>query len=501
MSAETSWTELETRMRELAELSRVVTLLDWDTQTTMPPAGSLGRARVTATIRVLRHRRLVEPRLGELLADLESSDIDPQRAAMVRVAGRSHRRAARLPDDLVRRISVASTLGNSAWREARAAHDFAQFQPHLEEIVRLKREQADLLGHDGERYDALLEAYEPGMRTERLVPLFEGLRSELRTLLDAIAGAPAQPSPLNGVVYPEAPQIRLANRILADIGFDLDAGRLDQSAHPFSSMVGLRDVRVTTRLYPENPFPSVFSTIHEAGHGMYDQGFDPAFEDLPLSEAPSLGAHESQSRLWENIVGRSRPFWERYTPVARELLGSDLGGMDADAVYRYVNRVSPSLIRVDADEATYNLHILIRFELELALLREELEVADLPGAWNDAYERHLGVRPPHDGDGVMQDTHWSDGSFGYFPTYTLGNLYSAMLWNRLAADVPGVDDAIAAGRFAPILDWLREHVHRPGHLLECEDLMRHVTGAGLSHGPLIDYLWAKLGPLYGISRP
>ncbi len=227
----------------------------------------------------------------------------------------------------------------------------------------------------------------------------------------------------------------------------------------------------------------------------------PTTRDLPLAEAPSLGAHESQSRLWENIVGRSRPFWQRYTPILGELVGSDLGGWEAEQVYRHVNRVAPSLIRVDSDEVTYNLHILIRFELELALLRGELEVAELPEAWNEAYRRQLGIQPPHDGDGVLQDVHWSEGSFGYFPTYTLGNLYSAMLWNRLRSDLPDVEDDIAAGRFTPILDWLREKVHKPGHLLECEPLMREVTGSGLTTGPFVDYLWAKMGPLYGISRP
>jgi carboxypeptidase Taq len=487
-------------MRELTELGRVTTLLGWDQQTTMPPAGAEGRARVAATIRVLRHRRLVDARLGELLAELEQADLDPQRASMVRVTAREHRRAVRLPDDLVRRISVVGTLGNSAWERARRDRDFALFRPHLEEMVVLKREQADLLGHDGERYDALLDGYEPGMRTSRLVPLFAELRQELGSLLEAVSGAPEPPASMNGVDLPEAAQLRLAARMLRDIGFDLEAGRLDQSAHPFSSMIGLRDVRVTTRLYPRDPFPSIFSTIHEAGHGMYDQGFDAEFEDLPLAEAPSLGAHESQSRLWENIVGRSRPFWERYTPVMRELLGSDLADVDADQVYRRVNRVAPSLIRVDADEVTYNLHIMIRFELELALLRDQLQVADLPEAWSEAYFRHLGIRPPHDGDGVMQDIHWSEGAFGYFPTYTLGNLYAAMLWRRLTADLPDVDADIAAGRFAPILDWLRRHVHRPGHLMECEDMMRAVTGSGLSHQPFVDYLWGKIGPLYGVSR-
>jgi carboxypeptidase Taq len=501
MHTDSAWSELEQRVRELAELGGVSVLLGWDQQTQMPPAGAPGRARAAAAIRVVRHRRLVDPRLGELVEQLTSNGRDPAQAAILRIVARNHRRAARLPDDLVRRLSVAGTLGHDAWQRARRDRDFAAFRPYLEEIVGLKREQADLLGHDGEPYDPLLDGYEPDMRTARLVPLFAELREQIGELLEALAGSDQAPPPLPHLDISDEAQLRLSRRLLADVGFDLQAGRLDCSAHPFSSMVGLRDVRVTTRLDPHDPFPAVFSTIHEAGHGMYDQGFDARYEDLPVADAPSLGAHESQSRLWENIVGRSRPFWGCYTPVLRELLGSDLGGWDAEQVYRHVNRVAPSLIRVDSDEVTYNLHILIRFELELALLHGDLAVADLPEAWNDAYRRQLGIQPPHDGDGVLQDVHWSEGAFGYFPTYTLGNLYSAMLWARLRADLPDVEDDIAAGRFAPILGWLREKVHARGHLLECEPLMREVTGSGLTIQPFMDYLWAKMGPLYGISRP
>jgi carboxypeptidase Taq len=496
----TAWGELERRMRELAELGRVAALLSWDQQTMMPPGGSEGRARALATMRVLRHQRLVDPRLGELLDQLGDGGLDPERAAMVRIMARAHGRAARLPDDLVRRISVTGTRGNAAWKRARAAGDFTILQPHFTEMVVLKREQADLIGHDGERYDALLDAFEPDMRTARLVPLFAELRRDLAELLAAIRAAPPPPDPPFTGRFPAERQIAFTERVLADLGFDLEAGRQDISAHPFSTTIALRDVRVTTRVYEDDPFSAVFSTIHEAGHGMYDQGFDPRFEDLPLASAPSLGAHESQSRLWENIVGRSRPFWDHYTPLLRETLGPALGGMDAEAVHRHINRVQPSLIRVEADEVTYNLHILIRFELELRLLRGELDVADLPEAWDAAYDEHLGVRPPDASDGVLQDIHWSEGSIGYFPTYTLGNLYAAMLWRRLAADVPDVDAAIGEARFAPILDWLREHVHRPGHLLECEPLMQRVTGESLSHRPFMDYLWGKFGPLYGVSR-
>jgi carboxypeptidase Taq len=288
-------------------------------------------------------------------------------------------------------------------------------------------------------------------------------------------------------------------RLLADLGFDLEAGRQDRSAHPFSTTIALHDVRVTTRTDEADPFSAIFSTIHEAGHGMYDQGFDPAFEDTPLADAPSLGAHESQSRLWENIVGRSLPFWEHYAPVMSEMMGGSLGAAGASDVFRHVNRVTPSLIRVEADEVTYNLHVLVRFELERRLMREELTVAELPEAWNEAYLRRLGIRVPHVGDGVLQDVHWSEGAFGYFPTYTLGNLYSAMLWRTIRADLPDIEADIGIGRFDRLLCWLRDHVHTPGYLYETGELMTRITGSELSHEPFMDYLWDKFGPLYGVS--
>ncbi len=397
---------------------------------------------------------------------------------------------------------MAGGRGNAAWKAARSARDYSLFQPHLEELIRLKREQADLLGHDGERYDALLDAFEPGMTTARLEPMFADLAGELGTLLAAIKAAPQPPPPpFAGRDFPEEVQWAFSRRLLPELGYDLAAGRLDQSAHPFSTTIALHDVRITTRMSSDDPFPAVMGTIHEAGHAMYEQGMDPEYEDLPVGTPPSLGLHESQSRLWENIVGRSRAFWEHYTPAILETMGEPLRGTGADDIYRHVNRVEPSLIRVDADEVTYNLHVLIRFELELAIMRNELEVADLPDAWNAAYERHLGVRPPHDGDGVLQDTHWSDGSFGYFPTYTLGTLYSAMLWDRLRADVPDVDQQIAAGQFAPLLGWLREHVHRPGSLYQGDELIERVTGSSIDHRPFMRYLWAKFGPLYGVTAP
>jgi len=497
-----AWPELDSAMHQLADIGRMGALLSWDQQTLMPRRGAEARARAIATLRVIRHRRITDPRLGELLAEAQAAGLDEHRAAMVRVLAHDRDRAVRLPDDLVRRLALAGSRGQAVWEEARAARDWEQFRPCLQEMVALKREQADLLGHEGERYDALLDGYEPGMKTARVEPLFATLADELQTLLRAIADAGGTPpSKIAGRRFPDAVQWDLTMRLLRDIGFDLDAGRQDRSAHPFTTSIGLRDIRVTTRIDESDPFSGLASTMHEAGHGLYDQGFDPEYEDLPIARAPSLGLHESQSRLWENLVGRSLQFWRHYTPVMHEMFPDAMAGLDADDLYREVNRVEPSLIRVEADEVTYNLHVLIRFELELALLRGDLEVADVAAAWDDAYESRLGVRPSHAGEGVLQDVHWSSGSLGYFPTYTIGNLYSAILWERICAEVPDIDGQIGRAEFAPLLDWLRTKIHHPGYLYEGDDLIHRVTGSRLDHAPFVRYLWRKFGPLYGLEPP
>ena len=496
-----SWNILEARMRELADVWRTSALLSWDQQTMMPPRGAEGRARATATLRVISHQKLVDPALGELLDEAATDSLDPPRAAMVRVLRRERDQSVRLPDDFVRRLALASSRGQAVWQAARRDSDWESFRPCVEEIVGLKREQADLLGHEGERYDALLDLYEPGMRTDRVERVFSALASDLDELIGAIAAAPPAPDPpFAGAVFADALQWDLTLRMLADIGFDFDAGRQDRSAHPFTTTIALHDIRLTTRIDETDPFSGLSSTLHEAGHGLYDQGFDPEYEDTPIAQAPSLGLHESQSRLWENLVGRSMPFWRRYAPVMHDVFGATMAGATPEDIHRQVNRVTPSLIRVEADEVTYNMHILVRFELEVALLRDELSAADLPAAWNDAYRRRLGVVPANDGEGVLQDVHWSSGAFGYFPTYTIGNLYSALLWNALKADIPDIHARIEAGDFAPLLGWLRDRIHRPGYIHEGEDLIRSVTGSGLTHEPFVAYLWEKYGDLYGVSR-
>jgi carboxypeptidase Taq len=489
-------------MRELAELRRAAALLSWDQQTMMPPAGADGRARALGTLRVIAHRHLIAPRLGELLDEQAEAGLDPPRAAMVRVLRHERDRAVRLPDDLVRRLAVAGSRGQAVWQDARSADDWEAFRPALAEIVELKREQAALLSDGGELYDGLLDGYEPGMRTARVEAEFGPFADELERLIAAIRDAgQLAPPPYAGHEFPHAGQWDMTMRLLQDIGFDFSAGRQDISVHPFTTTIALRDVRLTTRIHLRAPLDSVFASLHEAGHGLYDQGHDAAYEDMPVGQAPSLGLHESQSRLWENLIGRSKPFWRRYAPVMAEIFGpATIAGATADDLYRDANRVEPSFIRVEADEVTYSMHILVRFELELALIRGSLAVADLPEAWNEAYRRRLGIVPRTAAEGVMQDVHWSSGAIGYFPTYSIGTMYSVLLWNRLKLDIPDVDALVEAGEFAPILAWLRERVHRPGSLEDGEDMILRVTGSRLDHGPLVAYLWDKYGALYDIRR-
>jgi|RhiMetdeSRZDD1v2_1073273.scaffolds.fasta_scaffold173731_2 carboxypeptidase Taq len=500
-TATETWTDLESRMRDLSALARVSSLLNWDQETYMALQGADARGRQAAIMGVVRHERLTDPALGDLLEQAAAEELDESRAAMVRNLRRDRDRAVKVPAQLIRRLAIAQARGSTAWRVARAEADFELFRPALEEVIAVKREEAAAIAVDGERYDALLDVYEPGMRVTTLEPLLGGLRDELTALIARIGDAPPLPAPpFQGRIFADADQWDLTMRMVADLGFDLTAGRQDRSAHPFTSTMALRDVRLTTRIDERDPFDAIFSSLHEAGHGLYEQGFDPAYEDTPLAEAPSFGIHESQSRLWENVVGRSREFWRHYEPVMHEMFPAAMAGATAEDLFREANRVQPSLIRVEADEVTYNLHILVRFQLELGVLREELEAADLPAAWNELYQRLLGIRPQNDAVGVMQDIHWSQGDFGYFPSYTLGNLYSAMLWRSYAGGNPQAGEQIGRGEFAPLLEWLRERVHRRGAIEDADVIIGRATGAELSAQPFVDYLWAKYGDLYGLTR-
>jgi carboxypeptidase Taq len=501
-TATETWTDLESRMRDLSALARVSSLLNWDQETYMALQGADARGRQAAIMGVVRHERLTDPALGDLLEQAAAEELDESRAAMVRNLRRDRDRAVKVPAQLIRRLAIAQARGSTAWRVARAEADFELFRPALEEVIAVKREEAAAIAVDGERYDALLDVYEPGMRVTTLEPLLGGLRDELTALIARIGDAPPLPvPPFQGRIFADADQWDLTMRMVADLGFDLTAGRQDRSAHPFTSTMALRDVRLTTRIDERDPFDAIFSSLHEAGHGLYEQGFDPAYEDTPLAEAPSFGIHESQSRLWENVVGRSREFWRHYEPVMHAMFPAAMAGATAEDLFREANRVQPSLIRVEADELTYNLHIALRFELELELIEGDLSVGDLPEAWNARTASYLGLEVPDDADGVLQDVHWAGGAFGYFPTYSLGNVIAGQLWELAGAELGDLDDQIRAGEMAPLREWLRQRLHRHGAKFTPRELAERVLGGGFDVGPLVRHLERKLGEVYGAPLP
>ena len=497
---DSAWDRLQPRFRELRDLTSATALLYWDLHVMMPSGGSEARARAVATMRGLLHQRMTDPAIGEALEELASNGtLDEDQRASVRVLARDYEKAIRVPEELVRELAEATGLANGLWVQARSEDDFSIFQPILERIVGLKKQEADALGFEDEPYDALLDNYEPGMKTAEIAAMFEQLVAGLRQMAEPVVEAMgAYPSWLSAS-YDTGRQLEFAQWLVGVLGFDTTSGRLDTSPHPFTMSVAGGDVRQTTRTDPDDLMMSIFATMHETGHALYEQGIPKDILDLPIGRVPSLGLHESQSRLWENQVGRSRAFCDFLLPQLKKRWPSDLGELDADEFYLGVNRAQKTLIRVTADELTYNLHLALRFELERALMNDELEVGELPGAWNDAMDRNLGIRPPSDGDGVLQDIHWSMGSIGYFPTYTLGTIYSAALFVAAKEELGPLDDEFRQGKTVRLLDWLREKVHSRAYRLDAKDLMAEVTGAPVTAEPPLDYLRAKFSDVAGIS--
>lgn len=494
------------RMQELKDLSGIIGLATWDQETYLPPKAAEARAQQLSTLQGLYHERLVDPALGDALAWAGGEPVGPgglteDQRAMVRVLAHERDRAVRVPAALVRALAEAQGQALTAWREARDARSFERFRPALAQLLRLRREQADAYGHGGERYDALLEGYEPGMRVAHLTPVLEALRDHLVRLVGILGSLPRPRDVVAGRTYDVDAQWRFTLQLLEAVGFDLEAGRQDRSIHPFTGGTHPLDVRLTTRLLPEAPLSAVFSTLHEAGHGLYEQGFAPEHHRTPLASAPSMGLHESQSRLWENVVGRGRPFWTHWLPRLEEHFPRELAGVELDAFLRTINQVHPSLVRVEADEVTYNLHIVLRYELELLLVNDALPLEDLPAEWSRRMERYLGVRPKDDLEGVLQDIHWAWGEFGYFPTYALGNLYAASLYRAAVAQVPGLEEGFARGELRPLREWLRANVHAQGYRLPAEERVRQVTGQGLTDTDFLAHLKDKYGALYGVSLP
>jgi carboxypeptidase Taq len=498
---------LRERLAELSDLRGIGGLLFWDQQTMMPPLGAATRAEHAGTLARVIHARETDPAVGALLDVLEpwadGEDPDSRDVRLIRWTRRDFEKSVRVPPDLAVEMSRASALGQQAWQEARAADDFGRFRDALATQIELRHRYVDCFNHHAHPYDVLLDDYEPGLTTAELAPLLAELRDALVPLV-AAAGDPDQArndGALHGDFPVDAQRIALLD-VLDAVGYDPDSWRLDPTLHPFATSLGRGDVRVTTK-YDERDFGvALYSVLHEFGHGLYEASVDPALARTSLEEPVSLGIHESQSRLWENVIGRSRPFCAWVLPRLKERFPGTLDRLDPSALYRAVNTVQPSLIRIEADETTYNLHIVLRFELELALFEGSLAVDDLPTAWDEATERLLGLDVPRPAEGVLQDVHWGTGAIGYFPTYTLGNLIGAQLWERLAADLPDVDDQLERGEFGPVREWLREHVHRHGRTFMPRELLERVTGEDVSVQPFLRYLREKLadaGVLTGVT--
>jgi carboxypeptidase Taq len=497
MSAPPELVRLRERLAEISDLHAVTALLFWDQNTMMPPGGAEPRAEMAATMQRVLHARETDPEIPRLLDALEpwadGQDPDSDDARLVLWTRRDFEKSVRVPTELAAEMTFARSTGLQAWQEALAADDFGRFRAAMEEQVELRHRYVACFEGYEHPYDVLLDDFEPGLTTAELRPLLGALRDGLVPLV-AATGDAAQPRNAGVFAGPFGVDRQRAavTDILGSVGYDPDCWRLDPSVHPFAQSLAPTDVRLTTK-YDERDFGvALYSVLHEFGHGLYEASVDPRLGRTTLAEPVSLGVHESQSRLWENVVGRSRPFCTWLIGRLQALLPGGFEGVDAGRLYRAVNSVQPSLIRIEADETTYNLHIILRFELELALLEGTLAVADLPGAWADGMQRLLGLEVPTDAEGVLQDTHWGGGLIGYFPTYSIGNLMAAQLWERLSADVDGLDASLERGDFAPLREWLREHVHRHGRKLFPRELLYRVTGEELRVDPFLGYLRAKL---------
>lgn len=488
-------------VHELDDLHKANALLSWDREVIMPRAGTPERIAQMTTLSKLTHRLSTSDEMGELIenaaAELEGADYDSDEAALIRLLRRNYADARKLPADYVARSAEVSGRAREAWVQARAENDFAHFRPWLEQVVSLCQELAGYYGYEDEPYDALLDKYELNMKTAEVRAIFEALKAELVPLRQAIDASPVK---LDDSIlhrpYDVAKQQQFAHHIAAALGYDFERGHLGTVVHPFATSFSRNDARITTRWYPDFICPSLFGTLHECGHAMYEQGTAAALARTPLARGTSMGIHESQSRMMENLVGRSRAFWQAHFAALRDLFPEALGNSSAEDFYRAINKTQPSLIRVEADELTYNFHIILRFELEQALLNGDLAVADLPAAWNDKMRALLGITPPDDRQGCLQDVHWSRPGFGYFPTYALGNLYAAQFFETAAAQDPTVVTELDRGQTGALLAWLRQNIHRHGKKFTPGELVQRVTGRPLSHDAFMRYATAKFGELY-----
>ena len=493
---ERKYAELKSRLAEIHDLRRAQELLFWDQTVFMPPGGGPVRGAQLETLDRIAHEKFVSDAIGALLEELrpleESLDYDSDEASLIRVTRRDWDKARRVPADLAAEMTRAAADGHDIWARARQDSDFATFLPALERNVELKRRYIECFAPYEDPYDPLLDDYEPGMKTAEVHAVFDDLKRELIPLIAEVANG-ADDDFMRGP-FDAGAQHELSLELVRRFGFQDDHFRLDRTVHPFAASSARNDIRLTTR-YKEDDLTSLFTAMHECGHGLYEHGIDPALERTPLCHGVSSALHESQSRMWENVVGRSQPFWRWFYPRLQSAFPDALGGVELDRFYRAVNRVRPSYVRVDADEATYNLHIILRFELELEIVNDRIALRDLPEAWNERFKEYLGIDVPEDRLGILQDVHWSGGGFGYFPTYSLGNIVSLQIWEKVRDALPDLENDFERGEFGPLHEWLRANLYALGRKYTPQETLERVVGTGIDAGPYVRYLKSKLGAL------
>ena len=493
--------QLRTYLGEVMDLAATAELLGWDQQTYMPPGSNEGRSMQLATLSRLTHEKFTSDELGSALEDLKSivEELDPNSddARLIAQVSKEFDKQRKVPNEYVAEFARITALTHQTWEKARQESDFSIFRADLEKIIAMRQEYANFFQPYDHIYDPLLDDFEAGMKTADVKKVFADLRPRQVALVNAIAESSYQVD--DSVLhqeFDESTQWAFGEEVIKAFGYDFNRGRQDKSVHPFTSSFGNDDVRITTRVAPNYFNTALFGTLHEAGHGMYEQGIGKQLARTPISHGASFGFHESQSRMWENLVGRGKPFWIAFFPRLQEYFPEALRDVNLDDFYRAINKVERSLIRVEADETTYNLHIMVRFELEIALMTGELSAVNLPEAWNQKYEDYLGITPPDDAQGVLQDIHWSFGGFGYFSTYSLGNLISSMLWEVIQRDLPDLQSQFEKAEFGGLLEWLRANIYVHGAKYEPMELLKMVTGSALDADPYMRYLEAKFGEIY-----
>jgi carboxypeptidase Taq len=493
-------TQFKQLLAEITDIGRAEALLGWDQQVNMPKGGAEDRGNILETLAGIAHKKFTSKEMGDLIEVLKpyAETLDPASddACLIKRMAHEYDKNTKVPSKWVEEFARVTTISQSVWEQAKSENKFKLFQPHLERVVELRREYADYFKPYEHVYDPLLDDFEPGLKTREVKEIFNKLRPQQVELLKAIASKPVIDDSFLHIPYPEQGQWEFGVDVVTRFGYDWNRGRQDKSVHPFTTSFGVDDVRITTRFDPDRAASALFSTMHEGGHAMYEQGVSKTLRRTPLINGASMAVHESQSRMWENLVGRSKAFWKFFYPRLVKIFPQQLGNVSMDAFYKGINKVETSLIRVEADEATYNLHVMLRLELEIALMEGGLEVKDLPEAWNTRMKEYLGVVPPDDREGVLQDVHWSGGMIGYFPTYALGNLVSAQLWEKINQDIPNLDSQIEQGKFDELMAWLRTKIHRHGAKFEPQVLVKQVTGSTITPEPYMRYLKSKYSEIY-----